>query len=327
MHIADGYLSLPVCAGTAALSAAALGYSLRALPARLGTKGVPLTGMVAALVFAGQMVNFPIGLPVSGHLLGGVLAAALLGPQGGCVALALVLLVQMALFSDGGWLAYGANLFNMGVIGAMGGYAVFAAISRRWQTPRGIVMAGMIAAWVSVVAASTAFSMEFALSHPRGEFDLPLVFALMAGLHSLIGVGEALITGMVLRVVVMQRPDLVSPDRSSGGVLAETRRFCAAGMVAALAIAAFLSPLASEYADGLEEVARRAGFEGRASTTTLVFSDYQVEVPLVWSAGQWPALSASVAGILGTTAVLLLGLIVSRSLASGGPAPKAEHAG
>jgi len=326
MHIADGYLSVTVCAGAAALSAAALGYSLRGLPRALGTRAVPLTGMVAALVFAGQMVNFPIGLPVSGHLLGGVLASALLGPCGGCVALALVLLVQAALFSDGGWMAYGANLLNMGVIGAMGGHALFAAMRRRWRSPRATILAAMIAAWSSVVAASTAFSIEFALSHPAGQFDLPLVFSLMAGLHSLIGVGEALITGLVLRVVLVQRPDLVAETPAGGGALAGTRRFCATGIMVALAIAAFLSPWASSYADGLEEVARRAGFAERATATTLVFSDYEVEIPRVLSGSPWPALSASLAGILGTLAVLLLGVLVCRPLVARSAAAKEDHA-
>src|SRR6185437_14565486 len=116
MHLSDGILTPAACAVTYVAAAGAVGYSFKKLNQSLSDRTIPFTGMTAALVFAGQMVNFPLpGIPVSGHLLGGVLAAALLGPWGGCIAMTLVLFVQAALFADGGWMSLGANVLNMGV--------------------------------------------------------------------------------------------------------------------------------------------------------------------------------------------------------------------
>src|SRR5262249_26076503 len=143
----------------------------RRLEATVTSRTVPLTSMLAALIFAGQMVKFPLLVVPSayGHLLGGVLAAVVAGPWAGCLAIALVLFLQMTLFADGGWLSYGANVLNMGVVGALGGYAVFAAVRRRLAGPRGIIVGSVVASWVSVVAASALFCVEFALSHPPGS--------------------------------------------------------------------------------------------------------------------------------------------------------------
>src|SRR5688572_30125481 len=136
MHIPDRVLSPEVCAGTALLAAGAVGYSLHRLRQAPSDRTVPLTGMMAAVIFAGQMVNFPIslfGIPaVSGHLMGGVLASAVLGPWGGCVAVFLVLLVQGVMFADGGLLSLGANTLNMAVIGAWGGYGVLTFVRNRF---------------------------------------------------------------------------------------------------------------------------------------------------------------------------------------------------
>ena len=134
MHIPDGVLGPQVCLVTGAISFAAVGYSLLRLKHDLADRTIPMTGMMAALVFAGQMVNFPIGLfgvpAASGHLMGGVLAAAILGPWAGCLAITMVLMVQCLLFADGGILALGANVFNMAVIGSWGGYAVLDVVRR-----------------------------------------------------------------------------------------------------------------------------------------------------------------------------------------------------
>ncbi|NOX56391.1 MAG: energy-coupling factor ABC transporter permease, partial [Planctomycetes bacterium] len=132
MHIPDGVLSTEVCVATGVVSAGAVGYSLHRMKTALADRTIPLTGMMAALVFAGQMVNFPLGVvPVSGHLLGGVLSAAVLGPWAACVAMTMVLVVQCILFADGGLMALGANVLHMAVVGGLGGYAVYVVI-RRW---------------------------------------------------------------------------------------------------------------------------------------------------------------------------------------------------
>ena len=210
MHIPDGFLSNEVCLVTAAAAAGAVGYSLSRIKGELAERTIPLTGMMGSLIFAGQMINFPIGLPVSGHLMGGVLAGVILGPWAGCIALTMVLVAQWALFSDGGLTALGANILHMAVLGSIGGYAVTAAIRRRFKCRvRGTVIGSVIAAWLSVMAAAALFCVEFRLSHDPGEFRFRNIFTLMVSFHALIGIGEALITAVVVNVVLHHRPDLV----------------------------------------------------------------------------------------------------------------------
>ncbi len=319
MHIADGVLSPQVCAVTGAISLVAVGYSLHKLRDSLVDKTVPLTGMMSALIFAGQMVNFPIiGAPVSGHLIGGVLAAVVLGPWAGCIAITLVLMVQCALFADGGLTALGANVLHMAVIGSMGGYAVYAAIRRvAGGGVKGTVVGVVIASWLSVMAAAALFCLEFQLSWigTSGNVDFaklfPFIFTLMVTFHSLIGVGEALITGCAVSFVLSQRPDLIYSPEAPAGLAGGMGRVLAAGLVAALAVSAFLAPFASKFDDGLEAVAERAGFAKLESSKTLVFKDYdKVPVP----SDGWQGLSVSLAGIGGSLAVFVIALGLGRAL-------------
>jgi cobalt/nickel transport system permease protein len=314
MHIADGFLSTQVCIGAGAVSAGAISLSLRKLNETVSSRTVPLTGMMAALIFAAQMVNFPLMLaPASGHLLGGVLAAVVVGPWAGCVAISLVLFLQMALFADGGWLAYGANVLNMGVVGSVGGYAIYAAIRRRIAGPRGIVAGAVIASWVSVVAASALFCLEFALSHHDEPFNLPMLFAVMTSFHSLIGVGEALITGGVVSYLLAVRPDLIGTPGLPAGPVAGLGRIVWSGAVAALAVAAFAAPFASEMDDGLKVAAEKMNFDKlEQEPRVLLLSGYEIPLPGISSdeaasssaSGFWQKLSVSLAGVLGTTAIL-----------------------
>ncbi|MBS0206542.1 MAG: energy-coupling factor ABC transporter permease [Planctomycetes bacterium] len=302
MHIRDGILGPEVCLVAGAISLGAIGYSLRRLRLDLEDRAVPLTGMLAALVFAGQMVNFPLlGLPVSGHLLGGVLAAVMLGPWAGCLAIAMVLIVQALLFSDGGLLSLGANILNMGVVGAWGGYAVYATVRRLLGNgAAATVSAAVISAWLSVLAAATLFCIEFLCSSHSAGFDSRGVLSLMVLYHAFIGVGEALITGAVLAFVLARRPDLI-PTPQPAGPIRTVGGFAATGLVAALAIAAILSPFKSEFPDGLDAVSEQLGFATlETERPPLVLEDYAVPAPEVaW----WPGLSVSVAGILGTLVV------------------------
>lgn len=307
MHIRDGILSPEVCAMTGLLSIAAVGFSLRKLRADLEDRAVPLTGMLAAVIFAGQMVNFPlIGLPVSGHLLGGVLAAVVLGPWAGCLAIALVLIVQAVLFNDGGLLSLGANILNMGVVGAWGGFAIYASV-RRWLGNRAsaVVPAAVVASWVTVLAAASLFCVEFGCSTASNQFSVRGIFTLMVLYHALIGIGEALITGSVLGFVLSRRPDLISgPATSSRG--STIGRFVVAGLVASLAVAAFLAPFKSDHPDGLDKVSEVAGFDSlKAEREGLVLSDYEVPVPATLN---WPALATSLAGLLGTAVVFAMAI-------------------
>lgn len=312
MHIRDGFLTPDVCIGTGVIALGALAFSVRQLKTSLADRTVPLTGMTASLIFAGQMVNFALpGMPVSGHLLGGVLASAILGPWAGCLAISLVLFIQLALFYDGGWTVLGANIVNMGVVGAWGGYAVYSAIRGLIGTNRsGTLLAAFLASWLSVLAAAAVFCLEFWLSHRGKPYNFSQVFGWMVFLHCLIGIGEGVITSLVLSFVLVQRPDLLQVPSSSQTVVSGVGRFMAAGIVAALAVAAFLAPFASEHPDGLEAVAEKTEFLDLSQVTkVLMLEDYAIP-----ALKQWPAISVATAGIIGTVVVLLAGWGLSRIL-------------
>ena len=334
MHIQDGTLSTPVCIVAGAVSVGAVGYCLRRMSETesIADRTVPLTGMMASLVFAGQMINFPIGLPVSGHLMGGVLAATILGPWVGCMAISLVLFAQWAMFSDGGLVALGANVLHMAVIGSIGGYAVLSTIRKLLGGGfKGTVAGAVVAAWLSVLAAAAVFCAELRLSWYSTDLQFSSVFAMMVTLHALIGIGEALITGFVVSVIFQQRPDLIygdSPEAACTGRATEAGRFLGAGLVAALAVAAFASPFASSMPDGLEAVAEKFSLPASEEGISGVFRDYD-QVPI--STSNWEGLSVSVAGIGGTVAVfamaLLLGVLPARhqtALAQAGGVPLDE---
>lgn len=331
MHIADGILSNEVCLGAGVIAAGAIGLSLRKLNDTVSSRTIPLTGMIAAVIFAAQMVKFPLVLaPAYGHLLGGVLAAIVVGPWAGCVAMSLVLFLQMALFADGGWLAYGANALNMGIVGSLGGHAIYSQISRRFAGPRGTIAGAVVAAWLSVVAGSALFCLEFALSHRGAEYDIPKLFAVMTTLHSLIGVGEALITGGVVSYLLAVRPDLIDTPRHQPGTAAGLGRVVWTGAIAALAIAAFLAPFASEGEDGLEAAAEKLQFVSLEKGRPAPVADYEVPIPGVdISTGVWHKVSVSLAGVFGTSAVLGIAFVFGRMARSKLALREAEatHAG
>ena len=313
MHIPDGVLNPEICIASGAASVAAVGYSLRRLKEFVTGRIVPLTAMLAAFLFAAQMVNFPLpGLPVSGHLLGGVLACVILGPWAGCVALTLVLVVQCLLFADGGLLALGVNVLHIGVIGSLGSYAVFAVIRDRFQNrQQGVLVAAVITAWLSVMAAAFLFCVEFALSHSSEDFDLRKILTLMVVFHSLIGIGEALLTGLIIRFVQQQRPDFIYQSTKSSAARSATR-FVVAGVLVALSVAAFVAPFASGRPDGLEAVAERTNMDALVEETPSIgLSDY--EIPGLTGLG-WEKTSVGVAGIGGTVVVLVMALLIGRFL-------------
>ncbi len=209
MHIPDGFIDGSTSAGAAVVAAGGIGVSLRRATDVLDERRVPLAGLVAAFVFAVQMLNFPVASGTSGHLIGGVLAAVLVGPSVGAVCVAVVLAVQALLFADGGLSALGLNVLNMALITAFGGYAVFALLRRVLpSTSAGVVAASGIAAGVSVVLASIAFTAEYAIGG-TGTASVSTVAGAMVGVHVLIGIGEGVITGLVVSAVLASRPDLV----------------------------------------------------------------------------------------------------------------------
>lgn len=217
MHIPDGFLSPELAAATAAVSVGVVGWSVRRAGDELDERRVPLLGVTAAFVFATQMVNFPIAGGTSGHLLGAALAAVLLGPWLACVALTVVIATQALLFADGGISALGANVLNMGILGALLAGWLMAGARRvlpRSRTAFLAVVAG--GAWLAVMAGAAATSVELALS---GTVSLGAVLGPMLGVHALIGIGEAVITVAAVSAVLASRPDLVAigPRGGVGG--------------------------------------------------------------------------------------------------------------
>ena len=210
MHIPDGFLSGEVAAVTGVAAAGAVAYSLRKANRELDERTVPLLGVTAAFIFAAQMLNFPVAGGTSGHLLGAALATFLLGPWLACLVLAVVLTAQAFLFADGGITALGANVFNMGVIGALVVGLLVLALRDVLPKSRPVFL-GLVAvgAWLAVMAGAAATSVELAIS---GTVPLTTVLPAMLGVHALIGVGEAVVTVAAISAVLASRPDLVALD-------------------------------------------------------------------------------------------------------------------
>jgi cobalt/nickel transport system permease protein len=288
MHIPDSMLQGSICPVTATVSAAGIiaaayfGHKVKDKPS------AARFGAVTALVFAGQMMNFPIMDGTSGHLLGGVLAASLLGTPFGILAIALVVIVQSLLFSDGGVTVLGANIFNMAILGAGVGGMLRATLADRWQGAYGKHAATAVAAWLSVLLASFAVSVELAVD---GQIAFLRVVPAMLGTHALIGIGESVMTvaGCLLLV------EKSAPARTAGGQVAVP-------LTAAAVIALMLSPFASGFPDGLEWVGRKYHFlHESAPAFAGPLSDYTV-----------PSLSNE---MLSTGVAGLLGVVISFGIA------------
>ena len=205
MHIPDGFLSPPVFISGWLAAVASLSYALKKTKQTLKDKMVPLMGVMAAFIFASQMLNFPVLGGTSGHLLGGVLAAVTLGPYAGCIVLTLVLAVQCFIFQDGGVTTLGANIFNMGVVGTVFSYYLYIAF-RKTFSPKNILIPIFISSWCSVVLAATFCALELAIS---GISPLKIVLPAMVFVHIFIGIGEAAITTSIISFLLKVRPDLI----------------------------------------------------------------------------------------------------------------------
>jgi cobalt/nickel transport system permease protein len=209
VHIPDGFINAPTSLAAGAAAAGGVGVSLRKAAQTLQERQAPLAGLVAAYIFAVQMLNFPVAAGTSGHLLGGLLAAVLVGPWAGALCVAVVLVVQALLFADGGLSALGLNIANMALVAAWGGYAVFLLVRRVLPaTKASVTAAAGVAAGVSVVLASVAFVVEYAIGGTGGA-PVGTVLGAMVGVHTLIGIGEGIITGLTVAAVLAVRPDLV----------------------------------------------------------------------------------------------------------------------
>ena len=300
LHIPDGFLSFAISIFCWVVTVAILRMAISRTNKSLGEKQVPLMGIMAAFIFAAQMINFPVAGGTSGHLLGGALAAIVLGPWAAMLVMTAVIAVQGLLFQDGGLLVMGANILNMGLLTAAIGYGLYRATFGSSRSVK-LVVAG-VAAWLSVMAGALATALQLWLS---GTSNLQTVVIAMLGVHSLIAVGEALITVAALTFIFQTRPDLL--DEKS--VVAQSGRgWIVAGVVISL-IVVLLSPFASANPDGLERVATDLGFINAGQSSPFqIISDYTI--PFL---GETP-LSTIIAGVAGVIVVLGLAYAMGRSV-------------
>ncbi|MFF9401074.1 energy-coupling factor ABC transporter permease [Streptomyces sp. NPDC014744] len=338
MHVPDGFIDPPVSAVAGVVAAGAVAVSLRGARRELGgtsrssavesggERTAPLAGLVAAFIFAVQMLNFPVAAGTSGHLLGGALAAILVGPYTGVLCVSVVLLMQGILFADGGLTALGVNVLDMGIVTTVVAYAVFRGLTGVLpRSRRSTTIASFVAALLSVPAAACAFTLIYWIG---GTTDIPIgkVFTAMVGVHVLIGVGEAVITALTVGAVLAVRPDLVHGARGLAAPLklrvdgelvdAPTRQpvapvaarshrgFWAVGLVTALVLAGFVSFYASSSPDGLEKVAADHGIDKKTeehAAKDSPLADYGVKD--VSDA----RLSGGLAGVIGVGATVVVG--------------------
>ncbi|MER8223296.1 energy-coupling factor ABC transporter permease [Streptomyces sp. NPDC094143] len=326
MHVPDGFINAPTSAATGVIAAGAVAVSLRGARRELDERTAPLAGLVAAFIFAVQMLNFPVAAGTSGHLLGGALAAILVGPYTGVLCVSVVLLMQGILFADGGLTALGVNITNMGIVTVVVAYALFRGLVKVLpRSRRSVTAASFVAALVSVPAAALAFTLMYAVG---GTTDVSIgkVATAMVGVHVLIGLGEAVITSLTVGAVVAVRPDLVHGARGleqklklrvNGELVdvpgtepapvaarASRRTLWITGLVTSLVLAGFVSFYASADPDGLEKVASDHGIDKKAEEHTVADSplaDYGVKDV------DDARLSGGLAGVIGVGVTVVAG--------------------
>lgn len=310
MHLPDGFLDTPTAVASAAAAAGGVAIALREVRETIPPRRMPLLGLSAAFIFAAQMLNFPVVGGTSGHLMGGVLAAVLLGPGGAILVLTCVLIVQCLMFADGGLLALGANVFNIAIVSVGVGWGVFRLVRRAvpMEARRSTVFAAAFAGWCSTVAASIACAGELALS---GTAPWSLTFPAMANIHMVIGVGEGVITALVLHAVMRARPDLLGASSDTGG---RHRSFAYLTLVTA-GLVVFVAPFASPWPDGLSRVAAQLGFDHLAAGPAAPAPFPGYAVPFVGSPSGATALAGLVGALLAFAAAYLLARVIVPSLA------------
>lgn len=311
LHIPDGFLSPLVSAVGWVLALVMIAIALRQTRNQLGDRQIPMMGILAAFIFAAQAINFPVAAGTSGHLLGGALAAIIMGPWAGTLIMTAVIAVQSLLFQDGGLLVMGWNILNMGVFTAFTGYASYRFVRRLLgQNPTSLIASGFVAAWLSVEVGAIATAFELAAS---GTVPLSLALPAMAGVHALIGLGEGVITSAALSLLQVSRPQVLEMGETAPGRRGATFVVVALGVAVVVAL---FSPLASASPDGLEFVADRQGFLVSAMDAPYsIFSDYVI--PFISN----PAVATILAVLVGTLVVfglaLLLGRVTARRQGSG----------
>ena len=304
MHIPNGFLSDPVCAATTAATVAAVAASVARMRQQSQWANGPLLASTGAAVFAAQMVNFNVDHSSSGHLLGAGLAAIVLGPSAGVLAMAVVLLAQCLMFGDGGLTALGANVLNMGVVACLTSYGVYGLTRRAMPGKTGAILGAGLGACGSVMAAATACSLELAGS---GTSSLSDTLSAMLGVHAVVGAVEGMATAAFVALLTSTVPSaLADPGSVARG---SSKRLASTALLGALAIAIFAAPLASSAPDGLEKVALTLGFADLAgpSAAWAVAPDYAT--PGV----AWQPLAIALAGLLGVAVVYAASYAIGRT--------------
>ena len=308
LHAPDGFFSLPIAIAGYVLAAVFIGIAIRQTNKSLNERIVPMMGVMAAFIFAAQMLNFPVAGGTSGHLVGGALAAIVLGPWAAILVMTAVVGLQALLFQDGGLVVLGINLVNMSIVSVLAGYAAYWVSRKLGTTFKHLLIGGFIAAWLSVVASAITTALMLGAS---GTTPLALALPAMIGVHMLIGIGEALITVFALSFIRAARPALLEmPTRSpvesdvtqpaSSGGEGSGARWWVAGYFIAVAVT-LLAPLASGSPDGLERVAEDSGFIERAQDAPYaIIADYVV--PGIQNEG----VATILAGIIGVTIIYAL---------------------
>lgn len=298
MHIPDGFLSVAVSVVLWLLSILAIAYALRRVNRDFDERKVPLMGVLAAAIFAGQMLNFSVTGGTSGHLMGAAIATILLGPWAAVLVMTAVVGVQALIFQDGGILALGANILNMGVVGVAVSYFTYRTVTQMARSQKwGVFVGGFAAGWLSIFIASLGVALQLALS---GTSPANLAVPAMGAIHALIGVGEGLITVGALAFLYAARPDLVL---ANGKTAPLGKAIWVGGLVIALALAV-LAPLASANPDGLEWVAEQRGFLDRGQGPL-----YNIIPDYVFPGISDEAVATILAGFVGV--LLVLGVVAA----------------
>lgn len=308
MHIPDGFLDAKTAIAGGIFAATGLGLAIRHIKRNVPHRHIPMIGLASAFVFAAQMLNFPVLGGTSGHLIGAVLVAIILGPYVAVLVMSSVLILQCLMFADGGITALGANIFNMAIVAPLTGFAVYRLLYQLLgKNQRARFTAIAFASWVSTVAASIVCAGQLALS---GTAKWNVVFPAMAGIHMLIGIGEAITTTFVIVSIARISPEKLS-DMDGSDIRLAFSHVIGYGMIISIGLVLFVSPFASSWPDGLEKISQKLGFDIAGSNKAIIpspISDYGF--PGIGST----AISTIIAGIIGTLLAFLLSYLLSSAL-------------
>ena len=308
MHVPDGFINVQVSAATGLLSFGTLWAYIRSAKTLIADKFIALTGMMSALIFVLQMINFPIAAGTSGHLLGGALAVIVLGPRLGLICLSVVVIIQSLLFADGGLSALGVNVLNMAIVTCATGWIIV----KYWlkfigKNKTSIIAASVVSGIITVVFSSIAFTLEYAIG---GTISIPVssVLVAMISTHFLIGIGEGIITALIVGLLVRVRPDLVyAYDRNDSN----TTNVSLYGLfIVLILLLALITPFASSSPDGLESVAENFGFQ-ETDGVVLLLEDYGI------NAINNNFISTVLSGLLGVIVIVAMFTIVVNRRKSG----------